>query len=250
MYDARTRYVATVFVDAMSVVFEPTKMRELHEALGDADLMPHILQGPPPSPPRYAFRSIDGRNLSLFPNRFDYRHEATDGSGTNLPPMELFCSQAARTLTSMLTYFKRGGLRIGLIQDGFLRKMPAPDMQRIADHLLSFPEVFKQDQPIEWDWRCASQPVRQFGEIEQPIIEIAVIRRRSGKRTEMTTSGRFTTEPFDRINVVLEVATLPGSAVAAFQSEDVNAFLKEAVSWHQDLYNSIEEFLSGDIKNG
>jgi hypothetical protein len=246
MYGSKTRYLASVFVDAESVTPNAENISGLLNALQDKTFIPMSGQEMSPKGPllRIVFTTIDGEwQLALLSKRFDLTRVATVQDGSNLGDFSTFCRDAIPKLTTALEYFQRKAHRLGAVQEGFLPDMPKMEMERIVTRLFNFPSIYAEKRPFEWDWRMVSQVERSIGGLRELTNTNTTIRRYSGMLSQKEGEETATELPFDRIRVDFDINTVPTNVIARFEHTHIASFLEQCGSWHENLSSEIFSFI-------
>jgi len=249
LYDTRIRYLASVFVDAASVLPTPEAVTAVMQILGDGVSLPMSVyqQGPSGPIPRMGFQSANGEwRVFLLGERFDVSHHPTDLAGSNMIAFEGFCSVAAARLVALLKHFDRKAHRLAAVEEGLLPTLPSDEKAAIVAKLLLLPPTFQAHPPFEWDWRAASHVPRLVGGAEEKTNTILTVRRMAGSL--QPPGGEQ--EPFDRVRVDVDTNTTPGNAVARFGEPEVSDFLAKAPHWHAELSNEFLRFLGLEANDG
>ena len=245
MFDFTTRYLASVFLDAQSIVTNSENMVNIVEKV----LRPNenvewihipILESlQPDASPRMGFTSLNGEwRLILASTRFDLMKHLIDPKQSNMGEFSDFCERVYPILNALLAMFKRKGYRLSAVQEGLLPVMSEAQMQAIAMRLLNLPATFSSSSPFEWDWRVASLIERPVAKRMEPTNTIITI-----KRLAVKTSDRDDTEPVDRIRVDLDINTSHKKTAVRFGKAEVTAFFKSVGSWHTQLAKEVSSFL-------
>ena len=152
MYASKIRYLASVFVDADSIVPSPTHALEFLKTLGNDKFFPGIVNelSPTGPSPRLSFRTSDNSlRLNLLGKRFDFALTAKEGEGDDLGEFSKFCEEAKYILALALSFFQRKAHRLAAVQEGFLKQMDSKEKDEIALRILNLPEFYKQVLPFE-----------------------------------------------------------------------------------------------------
>lgn len=248
MYDIKLRYLATAFVDAQSIVPEPTENIRLQEALADDTLVAATVAEQEATGglvERFAFRSAkEGLSLVLLGQRFDVSIGPIDRKGENMGDVRSFCARAAPLLTRALNHFQRRAHRLAIVQEGLLPALNEERLREIADRLLKLPPPFERSRPFEWIWRSASAIDRTFGTITESTNTIVTTKRISGT---IGAPGVGEKEQFDRIQIDLDINTRPSNVMARFGDREVGAFFQSAPSWQAELQHEIATYLGLEV---
>ncbi len=243
MYDIKLRYLASVYLDADSIIPNARIISELQQKINDGRFMPTTAfeQQQDKRIHRIGFHiPNEGFLLVLATKRFDYSWTPFDREDMGKESLEHFCLEAKAKLTSTLDFFQRKCRRIALVQEGLLSQMDDLKLQESAKKLLKLSATFANNLPFEWDWRAASSIKRTFGGIEEPTNTIVTIKRGSG--TLNFQSGKQIA--FDRIRVDLDINTSPDDSRERFGLHEVNSFFDAAIGWQIELSEEVKEFLS------
>jgi hypothetical protein len=249
MYGLRTRYLASVFVDADDLT--PTKhfISDLMEAFGDEEFIPDVRQEPTPLgvKQRIGFRDLDGsRVLALNGQRFDFMRlplGLEKGDRCELGEFDSFCEEAARKLVIAIDYFARKAHRLAAVQEGFLRDMSEDVMGEIAERLLKLPQFYCNSSIFEWDWRVASLVERHMAELVELTNNITTVRRSTGHL--LLIPGGQQMKQIDGIRVDFDINTNPGNSAQRFGNGHIKSFFEQAPAWHGGLSSEVFSHMSG-----
>ena len=244
MYGLKLRLLASAFLDAQSVTMNSDDIAELQRRFKNPNLMPVPIQEQSLSGvnTRIGFITPNGEwRIVLLGSRFDVSwHPVVQlEEKKQEPSFEEFCTIASRYLISMLEHYNRSSHRIAAIQEGLLPEQPKEEMDKIAVHLLNLTPTFRDDNMVEWDYRVAARTSREFG-VKEPTNTIVTVKRLVGKMSMGQDSGK----DFDRIQVNLDVNTVPENVKARFGSQQIKAFFSQAPMWHSELEQEISDHIS------
>ena len=249
MYGLRTRYLASVFLEADDIT--PTKhfISDLMDAFGDEEFVPDMQQELTPLgiKQRIGFRGVDGSKvLTLNGQRFDFiwlPSGLEKGEPAELAEFDLFCKEAATKLVISIDYFARKGHRLAAVQEGFLREMPTSVMEEIAQRLLKLPRFYCDSMIFEWDWRVASLVERHVGELTEPTNNITTVRRSTGHL--LLIPGGQPLRQIDGIRVDFDINTNPGYSAQRFGDVHLRSFFEQAPAWHGSLSSEVFSHMCG-----
>ena len=246
MYDFKIRYLASVFLDADSITAEPELTMSVLEALKDKRFIPFPLfeENEERRVQRIAFISPkDGFFLRFGGDRFDLSLMPTEGR-KNIGEFADFCEEASGKLIIGLKHFDRKARRLAAVREGLLPEMDIKQIESVANKLLKLPQTFAGNPPFEWDWRVASHIERKFSNRVELTNTIVTAQRRVGA---MKLWDRQESQ-VDSVRIDLDINTIPANVEARFGGEEVKAFFKYVVEWHDSLEKEIVNFLELEDK--
>lgn len=241
-FDMKHRYLASVYVDADSIVANKEAFA-VADALGDEYLpLPANEMGVP----RVAFRAqASGRLLALKSSRFDLSESATAEEPNDTDEsLAAFCRTAPTILGHVLTYFGRRAHRLAMVRESILTEIAAEQLSQVCLHTVKPPPTFVDPPPFEWNWRVATRIARSFGSCSEETNTIATAMRLQG-------SIGFDEDqqlPFDRIRLDLDINTTPANTRARFEADDVSAFFDSMQQWQTDLAEEVLTYLNVGIE--
>ncbi len=251
MYDIRLKYLASVFVDADSIIANAENITLLLRTLNDEKLLPVSLQEPSitGAVPRIAFATPSGeRQLLLLGKRFDYTRLLVAEEMEEWGDFSIFCQQAGEKLITALNFFQRKAHRLAAVQEGLLHDLPKEELEKITQRLFKLPPVFAQNIPFEWDWKSAAIITRSFGNVTEPTNTIATVKRWTGKIIKKD-DGEVIQSHLDRVRVDFDINTVADNVKARFEESHIRDFFKEAGSWHGRLSSELFAFIEGRDAN-
>jgi len=249
MYGTKLRYLASIFVDAVSIIASTRNIAEVSRALGGDTFLPFVFEELSISQgqsSRIGFRTANGEwQLYLFHNRFNLSQHPTDQEGSNLGDFSAFCQEAGTKLAAILSGLRKRAHRLAAVQEGLLPEMSPTEMEAVARRLLYLPPVFSQTPPFEWDWRAASKIDRQIRELTEQTNTLATIKRQYGNITSNKDEENRAPIPFDRVRVDLDINTTQDEVVDRFEEDHVQEFFTISPRWHADFSAEIFSFILG-----
>jgi len=243
MYAFKLRYLASIFVNAESIVPNNKYLPNLLEQFSTDDFQLITVQEPTTqgAKPRIGFISPEqGFQFILGSSRFDFAKLPINQDGSNLGDFSTFCTLASQKLSNAAHALNLTPSRLAVVQEGMLEPQSEEDYNKLVKKIFVFPPSYQESLPFEWSWKAVNKVARTFGDIEEPTNTAATISRVAG----FISNQREPEIPFDRIRVDLDINTYPENIIPRFSPPNIEEFFKNAVTWHSALYKEIEEFIT------
>jgi hypothetical protein len=244
------RYVAGAFVDASTLAPTAQDVTELLLQLGDNELLPSMVNtlSSIGLGQRLTFQSADGlRYLLLGPNRFDVAHHAPLPLVHGLEDFRQFCLDARQMLGVVLEHFHRTPHRLVSVREGLDRDRTDQQKEDIANRLLRVPQLFVENRPFEWDWRCASHTRHDVGDESEEFNYIVTVKRATATLQGLNPVSSFPVN--DCIYFEFDVNTAPGNTRERFTPDRVTSFFEQAPRWQEELLNSVRDLIEVNHAN-
>lgn len=244
MIEYHMKYQANVFVQAAKLQPTPELMSALTDLFKDLGFLPGTMyemgggqMGPRPRP---RLSTPDNEwNIEFRSDRILCQKNATHSGGGKLGPLGDFCQEARDMLGKGLEKLGKHGTRLALVTTVMLREMTPTELKEAYRRFFEAPEFFVEQEPFEWNWRSAAQVERRVG----PFTETLNVIGKSGRFNGQLQIGSDVT-PFDRIQVELDINTIPDTDETRFGGEHLQPFFVEAIAVHDRIQDEILEKLS------
>jgi hypothetical protein len=238
----KIRYQSVLFGDFMEYLPSTERIMALLETYKDKKLIPiTFFEYLPPNPnafSRIAFVSENYewqfkiKNLCL-----EIIHNSLSISGDNLGSIQSFVEKSADIFNRFLSKYGRKGNRLSLIgelyyddknkekYDGFYLKLRNPHNK-----------LYEEKIPFEWTVRDVTREKAEEGNFTETFNLITEINRLRGQVL-------FNNEakPSDRINIFLDINSIPENIETRFDKDRIMWGLDKAVSYFSSLMAGIEE---------
>jgi len=248
MIYARLKYTASVFWDAESIVANPADLSSLLKDLSPFNLIP-ITASERSSTGlvnRMAFQKSNGETrIVVAGKRLDIFKLPTDPTGSNMGSLDEFASHATKFFDILLSYFRRKGNRLALIQEGLLNKMDNREMQSACSRLFNLPAIYANNPPFEWEWKNVCKLSRTFGTNTELINTITQLSRSKMILVSPIKETEVSQTSIDTIMYQFDLNTSVDNAQLRFDAPEVKSFLQDATLWHSELSDSIFKFIGG-----
>ncbi len=166
-YEFPIRFLCSVFVNADDIVPKPPLVSDLFKKLEGFELLPTTAreQGPTGTRERIAFsHTPTGIFVVLTGSRFDVSIQPVSESALEMQDFSGFIQKSSDILTILMEYFERKGTRLACVQEGICRTKTLEEEElEITNKLFKFPPLYEANKPFEWEWRCVSEIIREFG---------------------------------------------------------------------------------------
>ena len=131
------------------------------------------------------------------------------------------------------------GTRLALVTTVMLREMTPAEFKEAYRRLFAAPDFFVEQEPFEWNWRSAARVERSVG----PRMETFNVIGRIGRFNGQLQIGPDVM-PLDRIQVEIDINTIPDADETRFGGEHLDPFFAEAITLHDGVQNEILEKIS------
>lgn len=244
MIEYELKYQASLFVQAAKLESTPDLMSALTDLYKDRGFLPgtmYELSGGQIGPrPRPRLSTVDNEWIIEF--RSDriicQKNPAASGGGT-LGHLSDFCRDVEDMLCKGLQKLGKHGTRLALVTEVILREMSAAELRDSYRRLFAAPKFFSTEEPFEWNWRSAARVERAIGPHRETLNVIGSVKRFNGHiqiGPEMTS--------LDRIQVGLDINTIPDADETRFSGEHIQPFFDVAMTLRDGVQNDVLEKLS------
>jgi len=248
VFGIKSRYLASVFLDADELVPSGDMWKELIDVLQDEQMQPNTVQEPTPlgKKTRISFKNSDGSIiLVLTGQRFDFMRRIVSEETMDLGDFTAFCTEASSKLSKLTTFLKKESSRLAAVQEGFLQQMTDEEMSEVATRLFKFPKFYVESLPFEWDWRLASSVRRTIAEFDdEQTNNITSLRRATGHLVLFPNGGEI--KQINGIRLDLDINTTALNDKPRFVHKHIESFFSKVVEWHDELGNEIFSLIKGE----
>jgi hypothetical protein len=245
MFQTKVKYLGSVFWDADSIIANPQDISTLLGTLSPENFIPLTLVEQTTEGPknRIAFQTSGGEwQLMIAGKRANVFRNPTDLDGTNMGSLADFSLKASSYLQLLLQHFNIKANRLALVQGGLLKPMTEDEFKAIYNRLFKYPTFYSQNSPFEWNWKSVSSTERNMNHQTEIVNTLVHILRSQGE-------VRIPKQPealnFDRIEVDFDINTTHRNPHPRFDFTNINSFFENAILWHQELSESIFQFVLG-----
>jgi hypothetical protein len=247
LYSSHQRYVAVAYVNAESDSLSFQAITELMNAFGHIQVLPTNITEQTPSGPknRVVFTSEDGWQIALLGKAFQIIKVPANPLTDRLGNFSDFCQQASQIFQISLEHFNKRAHRLAALREGYLREISEQEIADIVNRLLIVPNIYQRNSLKEWDWRAVTDIEREILGVKERVNTIAAVKRVVGIMVQQS-GATVTSASVDRIQVQLDINTIPTNEVDRFGRKHVDSFYTQVQEWHHDLEVEIGRFILGD----
>lgn len=243
MIDFKLKYQASIFLDAQSINASPDNIGKMLLKFTDKGFVPNIFQEITPVNPkpqnRFRMQSPNGEWVtSIGSTRIDIEQNPTNLKGTNLKEAVEFGQEATDIIGRILDTFPKKSNRLAFVSSFMLKEMTQEELNSYYERLFNSPDLYKQNQPFEWNWRTASRLTKQINNKEETFNFITSINRVTGEINNPELISEF-----DRVEISFDINSVPMNNEHRFGMADIGDFLHSSPKWHDELLGSVLNFL-------
>lgn len=248
MIDMKMKYQATIFGNFNDIEPTPANSKTLIDLFKDKAVIPGVIDefratAQTPIPVRRARIRCASANrewvIEFLSNRIQIVKRAIEAHGANLGDLDAFCSDASDLFKRITSEFRKKANRIALVTQFILEEMTEETLSRIYLKLFKTPEFYIENPPFEWNWRTASRNPIRLEELNEALNIIVAMNRSYG---EFQAKGVVT--PFDGIQLVLDINTVPDNQELRFDVHNITSFYDQVSKLHDNLCSEITGFIN------
>lgn len=245
MIDYKLKYRAVLFLNATDIQANSKNIGILMKEFADKELLPNTFQEIPillPGSPQNRFQLSSPNNewiIRFGAMRFDFEKSPTDLKGSNLGDLKDFCNESKQTFERILNKYPRKGNRIALVTRFLLEEYTEDKLQEIYSKLFKAPKLYVENQPFEWNWRTVSHLKKEIDGLSEEFNFITQINRTLGEFRD-----KQEVKSIDRIELNLDINSLPKNVENRFGIAEINKFYDSVQTWHDEFIKELTEFLN------
>jgi hypothetical protein len=244
MIDIRINYQTSIFVNAEDISPTPDIITSLIKAFRDKALIPNTFQELSASSPapqvRLRLSTSDAEwGIDFGTRRIDIEKHPTDPKGSNLGELADFCLNSSDFLERILRMFKKRANRLSLVTDSLLKEMSDAQLAKVYVKLFNPPHFYRENPPSEWNYRSVARIPVQIEDLTDTLNVITRLNRIQGGMSDKGVTTRF-----DRLQLALDINTVPQNTEYRFELSHINAFYQSALALHSSLSEQILEHIN------
>jgi hypothetical protein len=250
MIDYRLKYQAVLFLNASDIQANSKNISLLMNEFADKELIPNTFQELTNLIPlipqhelvpqnRFQLTSPNNEWIIRFGTfRIDFEKNPTNLKGSNLGGLKEFCVEAKSAFERILNKYPRKGNRISLVSRFLLEEFPEEKMQMIYTKLFNSPELYKENKPVEWNWRTVSRLPKKIDGLNEEFNFITQI-----NRVQAEFRNQKSVNTIDRIELNLDINSSPLNTDNRLGISEIGQFYDSVQIWHDDLIDELIDFL-------
>ncbi|MFH0924889.1 MAG: hypothetical protein V1872_04540 [bacterium] len=243
MIDTIVKYQASIFVNAKDITPSPDNITNLINIFRDREFIPNTFNeiAPTSLEPQTRLLLTNSTNewkILFASSRIDIEKIAIEPKGNNMGELSVFCADVIDFFGRILTKYNKKSNRLSLSTNFLLKEMTDVMLSNIYLKLFKPSKFYQQNSPFEWDWRSVSRvPIK---ELKDELNVISNIKRIRGNLKTKTV-----VEPFDRIEISLDINTIKENSEHRFELNQIKKFYEYVLKLHNDMLKELMEFIHG-----
>lgn len=188
------------------------------------------------------FASTDGEwNLAFEPHRILLKREEVDDDA-EIGSVEEFGITVSKVFQSLISFRQCKGRRLGFVLKRILEDMMPERLAEVHERTIQPLPFYCDNAPTQWNCREVARLASSIGGLDEKLNVVTDISRVQG---EIQTIEQST--PFDRIEIGLDVNTVPENRTARFGIDEIESFLKKVQDIRSRIFAEIEERLREQV---
>src|SRR5690606_34599255 len=110
-----------------------------------------------------------------------------------------------------------------------LEEMSEDKLSEVYKRLFNSPSIYADTVPFEWNWRVVSKLEKTISDKIEMFNIVTAINRINAEIKEGNTASLI-----DRVEITLDINSVPSNTDYRFDKTDVNSFLMNVKDWHND----------------
>ncbi|MGH0593349.1 hypothetical protein ACQVPY_13760 [Bacillus pretiosus] len=203
------------------------------------ELNPGISPVPVPRPMFTSF--ADDFSIEIGSERISIIKNSVRNNGDDTENIRKFVNDSTYILDKITTEFNKKGSRISLVTEGLFSQM---DEEKLDSMYLKFASplgYYESNKPVEWNSRSVSRIKQDVVDREETINVITEVGRIQGR---INNNGMI--NDFDRINLKVDINTIPQLAENRLKTESIESFLNLAMENRKELISQVEMVMNGE----
>jgi len=229
MIDINLRFQLAMFGSYEDIAPKPDILKYLIDAFADKELIPTTVQEldlvNPLSPiNRLSLKSADEVwSIDFGANRIDIQKNNKDVGVVNMGEFKQFLDEAKQIVKIIDKRFPKKHHRLAIVSRYLLKQMSKKVISEIFYKNVNTIDLFKQNEPIEWNNRVVTRVQQKILESEEIINIISELNRIKGNLKINSKN-----EVIDRVELRFDINTYQGITDYRFELKDLAAFIDEA----------------------
>lgn len=244
MIDYKLKYQVSIFLNASELDATSKNISDMMNVFSDKGFIPNVFQeisnlNPKPQN-RFALQSQNKEwHINFGFNRIDIEKNPASVKGENLGSLIDFCDEAKDITKRILSKFPKKAKRLSLVTRVLLDEMTEKKLNEVYKKLFKAPKIYNDNPPFEWNWRVVSHLNKKIQESEEIFNVITTLNRISAEVREGNSISSL-----DRIELNLDVNTIPQNNEYRFDFSKIESFLDLMKEWHNELETEIINFIT------
>ena len=245
MFSGSVKLQAVLFGEFKDILPTSDRIMKLMEMFSTKGFIPGTfleLDMTSPTPiNRISLTSPNGEWLiNIGSQRIDIFRNPLTPLGENLDNLGLFIDESNEIFEKLFGYFGRKGTRCALVTEYYFENDSIDEYNRIYGLLRKPFGLYERQIPFEWNIRDASRQMIADGALTDAINTISMINRAQGQLI-----GPGVVKPFDRIQIIFDINTIPDNGDQRFDIERTRWFFGSALQIQERMARDLSEVLNG-----
>jgi len=242
MIDINLKFQLAVLGSYEDIAPKPDTLKYFIDAFADKELIPTTVQELDLANPlnlinRLSLKSADEVwSVDFGANRIDIQKNNKDVGVVNMGDLKQFLEEAKNIVEIIEKKFPKKHNRLAIVTRYLMKQMTKDEISKIFYKNVNTIDLFKQNEPIEWNNRVVTRIKQKISDNEEIINVIAELNRIKGNLKINSKN-----EAIDRVELQLDINTYQGTTDYRFEFKDIVAFIDEV--------NKIENKLKIDYIN-
>lgn len=244
MIDCKLKYQASIFLNASDMGATPQNISSLMTEFMDKGFIPTVFQEINVSNPqpqnRFALQSSNNEwRINFASMRIDIEKNPTDFKGNNMGTESDFCNTVKDFYSRILRKYPKKANRLAFVSRFLLNEMSDDTLNLTYTKLFNAPLIYRDNIPFEWNWRTVAKLEKDIcTDYPETFNYVSSINRVNGEVVEGNNVRKL-----DRIELSIDINTIPTRIDERFDNEMIGHFLENVPIWHEELKNSLLDFI-------
>ncbi|MFY7665981.1 hypothetical protein [Flavobacterium sp.] len=236
MIDINLRFQLALFGNYEDISPKPDTLKYLIDAFADRELIPTTVQeldlvNPLNPINRLSLKSTDEVwSIDFGADRIDIQKNNKDIGVVTMGDFKEFLEEAKIIVELIDKRFPKKHNRLAVVSRYLLKKMTSKEMSELFYKNVNTIEIFKVNEPIEWNNRVVTRVKKKISENEEIINIVADFNRIKGNLFINSNN-----EIIDRAELRFDINTYQGTTDFRFEFKDLISFVDQAASIEDKL---------------
>lgn len=236
----RTSYNVFVFGDFKNIEYNTETVLKLMELFKDFNLLPNSIQEFNPQISmvpisRPFFSTIDNSfSIEIGAERIAIRSEVSNNDLQN------FTKDVLILIDKVFESFEKKSTRVSLVQEMLFPEFESEKLDSIYRKFNNPIDYYMGESPLEWHTTSVLRSKIEDGEVQEVVNNVTSVNRVQGAILENLKEIEF-----DRINLKVDINTIPQKTEDRLTSNHIKVFLDYAVHTSENIISQVESVVNG-----